>query len=35
METTLVVLTVLMTFGDLIVRRILFAVRMILKSVSR
>jgi hypothetical protein len=32
---TTMVLTVLATFGDLIARRILFAIKMILKTVSR
>jgi hypothetical protein len=35
MDTTLVVLTVLITFGELAVRRILFALKTILKSASR
>lgn len=35
METALVVLTVLMTFGDMILRRILFAIKTILKAASR
>jgi hypothetical protein len=35
MDPTLVMLTMLMTFGGLFVRRILFALKTILKSVSR
>ena len=35
MDPTLMMLTLIMTFGGLVVRRILFALKMILKSISR